>query len=188
MEGKLYKQLQIIREPGYDVITTKKWCMLMPKLPTLFSEREIKNGNAKWVGQTIHRSKVPEGATILPAVWQIRQWAIKTETNQNLQARINIWRWSRIKNGFSSLYTSCEMEFDSILVKLWQLATIAHTQNRLCYWLFFKHQSNARIYIRIPRGCWIDEGNTWDFILKIYRNITKSKKVVYGMNTWQTFL
>jgi hypothetical protein len=54
---------------------------------------QLQNGNF-----TMHRSRVPEGATILPAVWQMRRKRDKDETNQKVQG-------SSLKGDISGLLT-----------------------------------------------------------------------------------
>jgi hypothetical protein len=136
----------------------------------------------------IHRSKVPDGATILPAVWQMRRKRdIKTRQIKKYKARLNI-DGSKMKQGVHYDQTYAPVaSWNSIRTLLIMSALHGWHTRQIDYVLAFPQAPVERdIYMQIPSGFRIDDGETRDFVLKIHRNIYGQKQAGRVWNKYLT--
>jgi len=121
----------------------------------------------------IHKSKVPEGASILPAVWQMkRKREISTGRVKKWKARLNI-DGSRMQHGVHYDQTYAPVaSWNSIRMLLTMTAVHGWHTKQLDYVSAFPQAPVEKpMYMRIPRGFEIDKGDTRDYVLAIERNI-----------------
>ena len=129
----------------------------------------------------IKRSKVPEGATILPAVWQLRRKRnSKTGEIKKYKARLNI-DGSRMKKGIHYDQTYAPVAtWQSIRLVLTMAAVHGWHTKQLDYVLAFPQAPVERdLYMEIPKGVEIeniDSSNTKEYVLKIHKNLYGQKQ------------
>ena len=134
----------------------------------------------EWKGQAnnnnftlMKRSKVPEGATILPAVWQMRRKKdVKTGEIKKYKARLNLDGSRMVKHKHYDLTYAPVVKWYSIRMML-ALALVNnwHTQ-QIDYVLAYPQAPIEReIFMKIPRGMEIGGKNKEDYVLKLHRNI-----------------
>jgi len=133
------------------------------------------------------RCNVPKGATILPAVWQMkRKRDLMTGKVKKYKARLNI-DGSRMRKGrdFELTYApvatwnAIRMVLAMVLINKW------HTV-QLDYVLAFPQAPIERtLYMNIPKGMKMVDGNPDDFVLKVNRNIYGQKQ---AGRVWKKFL
>jgi hypothetical protein len=147
---------------------------------------QLQNGNFT----LIHRSKVPEGATILPAVWQMRRKRdIKTRGIKKYKARLNI-DGSSMKQGVHYDQTYAPVaSWDSIRTLLIMSTLHRWHTKQIDYVLAFPQAPVEReISMQIPRGLEVEGGNTKDFVLQLTEMCTgRNKQGECGTNTSPTF-
>jgi len=150
-------------------------------------EKEWKDqmGNGNFT--ILERSKVPEGAAVLPAVWQMkRKRDIKTRQVKKYKARLNI-DGSRMKHGVHYDQTYAPVaSWNSIRTLLIMSALHKWHTRQIDYVLAFPQAPVEReIYMEIPKGFKIDEGNTKDYVLKLHRNVYGQKQ---ASRVWNKYL
>ena len=139
----------------------------------------------EWDGQAnnknftlMRRSDVPEGATILPAVWQMRRKRdVKTGEIKKYKARLNLDGSRMVKHKHYDLTYAPVVKWYSIRMML-ALALVNnwHTQ-QIDYVLAYPQAPIEReIYMKIPRGMEIGGKDKNDFVLKLHRNIYGQKQ------------
>ncbi|CAJ1959006.1 unnamed protein product [Cylindrotheca closterium] len=137
-------------------------------------EDQINNGNFS----VVHRSQVPEGGTILPAVWQMkRKRDIKTRTIKKYKARLNI-DGSKMQYGkhYDQTYAPVA-SWNSIRTLLVLSALLGWHTRQIDYVLAFPQAPVEReIYMKIPGGFEVSKGNTKDYVLKLHRNVYGGKQ------------
>ena len=135
---------------------------------------QIENGNFT----VIHRSKVPEGATILPAVWQMkRKRDIRTRKVKKYKARLNI-DGSRMQYGkhYDQTYAPVA-SWNSIRTLLILSALFSWHTRQIDYVLAFPQAPVEReIYMKIPAGFKIVNGDTKDYVHQLHRNVYGQKQ------------
>ena len=144
---------------------------------------QMNNGNFT----IIDRIKVPEGAAVLPAVWQMkRKRDIKTRQVKKYKARLNI-DGSRMKHGVHYDQTYAPVaSWNSIRTLLIMSALHKWHTRQIDYVLAFPQAPVERdIYMEIPKGFKIDEGNTKDYVLKLHRNVYGQKQ---ASRVWNKYL
>jgi hypothetical protein len=126
----------------------------------------------------VHRSEVPEGATVLPTVWQMRRKRdIRTRKVKKYKARLNI-DGSRMRHGqhYDQTYAPVA-KWNSIRTLLIMSALHNWHTRQLDYVLAFPQAPVERtIYMNIPKGFQIEDGNTKDYVLKLHRNVYGQKQ------------
>ena len=127
---------------------------------------QLQNGNFS----VIHKTKVPEGATTLPAVWQMRRKRdIRTRKIKKYKARLNI-DGSRMKPGqhYDQTYAPVA-SWNSIRTLLILAALHAWHTTQIDYVLAFPQAPVEReIYMRIPKGFKIEDRKTEDYVLELH--------------------
>jgi hypothetical protein len=145
---------------------------------------QLQNGNFT----LIHRSKVPEGATILPAVGQTkRKRDIKTRGIKKYKARLSIDR-SRMKQGVHYDQTYAPVASWNSIRTLLIMSTLHrwHTK-QIDYVLAFPQAPVEReIFMQILRGLEVEAGNTRDFVLQLHRNVYGQKQAGRVWNKYLT--
>lgn len=145
---------------------------------------QLKNGNFT----VIHRSEVPEGATVLPTVWQMRRKRdIRTRQIKKYKARLNI-DGSKMRQGLHYDQTYAPVaSWNSIRTLLLMSALHGWHTRQIDYVLAFPQAPVEReIYMQIPRGFKIKDGDTKDFVLKVHRNIYGQKQAGRVWNKYLT--
>ena len=141
-------------------------------------EKEIDSQVEMGVYQIIRKDQVPKGATVLPAVWQLRRKRdIRTGEIKKYKARCNIDGSKMIKGEhYEETYapvaswTSIRLLLSLVLLHDW-------TSLQLDYVLAYPQaQQDRDLYMKIPKGCTIQGVDCPDdYILKIKRNIYGKK-------------
>ena len=136
----------------------------------------------------IHKSKVPEGATILPTVWQLRRKRdIKTRNIKKYKARLNL-DGSRMIHGkhYDQSYAPVA-SWNSIRTLLTLTAINGWHTRQLDYVAAFPQAPIEReLYMRIPPGINAGiKGNHKDHVLKLHRNIYGQKQ---AGRVWNKYL
>ncbi len=140
--------------------------------------KEVKDQSDNGNFSIVHKSTVPEGAKILPTVWQMkRKRDIKTRVIKKWKARLNI-DGSRMEKGvhYSGTYAPV-VSWNTIRMLLSLKAVHNWHTRQLDYVLAFPQAPVEKVlYRHIPRGCNIDNGDNKDYVLKVHRNIYGQKQ------------
>ncbi len=135
----------------------------------------------------VHKSTVPKGATVLPAVWQLRRKRdIRTREIKKYKARLNI-DGSRMKQGvhYDESYAPVA-SWSSIRMLL--TLTVFHEWHtkQLDYVAAFPQAPVEReLYMKIPAGVKVAGGENKDFVLKLHRNMYGQKN---AGRVWNDYL
>jgi hypothetical protein len=145
---------------------------------------QFENGNFT----VIRRSEVPEGQTILPAVWQMRRKRdARTGKIKKYKARLNI-DGSRMRHGehYNETYSPVA-SWNSVRMLLTMTAVHGwHTKQIDFVQAFAQAPVEKTLYMRIPAGVTIEgNGNPKDYVLKIHRNIYGQKQ---AGRVWNKYL
>jgi len=145
---------------------------------------QFENGNFT----VILRSEVPNGCTILPAVWQMRRKRdARTGRIKKYKARLNI-DGSRMKYGehYNETYSpvaswnSVRMLLTMTSVHGWHTKQIDFVQ------AFAQAPVEKTLYMKVPAGVKIEGGgDAKDYVLKIHRNIYGQKQ---AGRVWNKYL
>jgi len=144
---------------------------------------QLQNGNFT----VVHRSEVREGVPVLPAVWQMkRKRDIRTRQIKKYKARLNI-DGSRMKYGQHYDQTYAPVASWNSIRTLLILSALHNWHTRqIDYVLAFPQAPVEReIYMEIPRGFSIREGNTKDYVLRLHRNVYGQKQ---SSRVWYKYL
>ena len=114
----------------------------------------------------IPKSELPQGAKVLPAVWQLqRKRDIKTRKIKKYKARLNV-DGSRMQKGV-------HYEQSYAPVASWNSMTAVHGWHtkQLDYVAAFPQAPIEReLYMKVPRGVEVEGGNSDDHVLKLHKN------------------
>jgi hypothetical protein len=145
---------------------------------------QFENGNFT----VIHKSQVPKGQVILPAVWQMRRKRdVMTGAIKKYKARLNI-DGSRMRHGVHydetyapvASWNSVRMLLTLTVVHGWHTKQIDYVQ------AFAQAPVEKTLYMKIPAGVELEKGeNTKDYVLKIHRNIYGQKQ---AGRVWNKYL
>ena len=134
---------------------------------------QFNNGNFT----IVHRSEVPEGATVLPAVWQMkRKRDIMTRQIKKYKARLNL-DGSKMKQGqhYDQTYAPVAT-WNSIRTMLILAAYDGWYTRQIDYVLAFPQAPIDReIFMKVPAGFTVVDGNNKDYVLKLHRNVYGGK-------------
>ena len=150
-------------------------------------EKEIKDQMENINFILLHKSKVPQGATILNAVWQMkRKRDIRTGQITKYKARLNIDGLRMVKGRDYDLMYAPVATWNAIrLVLTMVLLNQWHTVQLDYVLAFIQAPINRELYMRIPTGMQVPNGNKSDYVLQLKRNIYgQNKLLVTGKNTW----
>ena len=144
---------------------------------------QSRNGNFS----IVERKTIPKDKTILSAVWQMRRKRdIKTREIKKYKARLNI-DGSKMTKGkdYDDTYAPVATWRTIRLILSLAAAHNWHTR-QLDYVLAFPQAPVEReLYMEIPKGFKINEGNPEDYLLKIHRNIYGQKQ---AGRVWNQYL
>ena len=135
---------------------------------------QFENGNFSLV----HKSELPKGATVLPAVWQMkRKRCIRTRDIKKWKARLNI-DGSRMRAGIHYDQTYSPVASWNSIRTLLILSAVNNWHTRqLDFVLAFTQAPVERdIYMKIPKGFEIEDGSTNDYVLQLHRNVYGQKQ------------
>ena len=144
---------------------------------------QTKNGNFS----IVERDSIPKGKTILNAVWQMRRKRdIKTRKIKKYKARLNI-DGSKMRKGIDYDDTYAPVATWRTIRLILSLAAAHNWHTRqLDYVLAFPQAPVEReLYMEIPKGFDVSEGNPKDYLLKIHRNIYGQKQ---AGRVWNQYL
>ena len=144
---------------------------------------QYENGNFS----IVPRSKVPEGATILPTVWQMkRKRDIKTREVKKYKARLNI-DGSRMQQGVHYDQTYAPVaSWKSIRLLLTMVAKCGWHSRQLDYVLAFPQAPvEKELYMKIPKGFKMNIPAGEEHVLKVHRNIYGQKQ---AGRVWNQYL
>ena len=137
--------------------------------------------------ELVHRSTIPQDAIILPAVWQLRRKRhLDTGKIKKYKVRINIDGSRMIKNKhYDQTYAPVASR---AMIRL--IMTIAAVNkwptNQLDYVLAFPQAPIERdLYISIPAGYQIQNGNNKYYALKLHKNLYGQKQ---AGRVWNEYL
>jgi len=134
------------------------------------------------------RTEVPEGATVLPTVWQIRRKRdIKTRSVKKYKARLNI-DGSRMKQGqhYDQTYAPVA-SWNSIRTLLIMSALNNWHTRQIDYVLAFPQAPVERqIFMEIPKGFQVEGENSKDYVLELHRNVYGQKQAGRVWNKYLT--
>ena len=146
---------------------------------------QFENGNFT----IIHRSEVPQGETVLPAVWQMkRKRDAKTGAIKKYKARLNI-DGSRMRHGIHydetyspvASWNSVRMLLTLTAVHNWHTKQIDYVQ------AFAQAPVERTLYMKVPAGIEVENGaNAKDYVLRIHRNIYGQKQAGRVWNKYLT--
>ena len=135
----------------------------------------------------VHKSEVPKDATILPAVWQLRRKRdIKTRKIKKYKARLNI-DGSRMQKGihYDESYAPVA-SWNSIRMLLTLTAVHGWHTKQLDYVAAFPQAPVEReLYMKIPAGVDVTNGNAKDHVLKLHKNTYGQKN---AGRVWNKYL
>jgi Reverse transcriptase (RNA-dependent DNA polymerase) len=136
----------------------------------------------------VHRSEVPDGQLVLPAVWQMRRKRdAKTGSIKKYKARLNI-DGSRMKKGehYDMTYSPVA-SWNSVRMLLTLTALHGwHTKQIDFVQAFSQAPIEKTLYMKVLAGVELEDGSDFrDYVLKLHRNIYGQKQVG---RVWNQFL
>ena len=144
---------------------------------------QLKNGNFT----IVPRSSIPPNQRVFPAVWQMRRKRdIKTQEIKKYKARLNL-DGSRMRYGedYEETYAPVT-SWRSIRLILTMVALHRWKTLQLDYVLAFPQAPVEReLYMAVPKGYTLDEGNPTDYALHIHKNIYGQKQ---AGRVWNQYL
>jgi len=135
---------------------------------------QVANGNFT----KVLRSEVPQGATVLHAVWQMkRKRVIKSGKVKKYKARLNLDGSRMIKGKHYELtYSPLGRWFSVRLLIVLSIVNNWHTTH-IDYVLVYPQAPIEReIFMEIPRGMKLKGGRKEDYVPKLHRNIYGQKQ------------
>jgi hypothetical protein len=135
---------------------------------------QMENGNFSIILKIL----VPLGEKILPTVWQMkRKRDIKTRQIKKYKARLNI-DGSRMEKGVHYWDTYAPVaSWNSIRLILAMTALHGWSTTQLDFVLAFPQAPVERVlYMSIPKGFEIEDGNTRDYVLQLHKNVYGQKQ------------
>jgi hypothetical protein len=183
-----YNQIRLEQDPLYaykatsDPDTMYLHQAMQEKDADQFKAAMIKEVNDQMKGKvfsTIPISEVPEGKTILPAVWQMRRKRdIKTKEIKKYKARLNIDGSRMIKGQHYDETYAPVASWKFIRLLLIMVAKYGWYSRQLDYVLAFPQAPVEReIYMKIPKGFkQTTPKGSEEQVLKIHRNIYGQKQ------------
>jgi len=137
-------------------------------------DKELKDQLEHGNFTVVHKSTVPEGATVLPTVWAMRRKR-KQDTGEihkckgrlnvdgsNQQRGINFWET------FAPVATWASIRFILVLTLIhnWKTRQIDYVQAYT--------QADApldNLYVKVPRGVEVEDGKREDYVMKVNKNV-----------------
>ena len=140
-------------------------------------EKEVRDQMDNGNFTIIRRTQVPEGATILPMVWQMRRKRdIKTRQVKKWKARLNIDGSKMKKNIHYDQTYAPVASWNSIRMLLNLTAIHGWHTKQLDYVLAYPQAPiDTELYLDIPKGFEITGGKPGDYVLKLHKNVYGGK-------------
>ena len=125
----------------------------------------------------VYKNAVPQGATILPSVWQLRRKRhIKTGAIKRNKARINVDGSRMIHNVHYTKTYAPVASWATIRLILTIALLMKWPTRQLDNKLAFPQAPIERpLFMKIPKGYDIDDGNISDYVLKLNKNMYGQK-------------
>jgi len=135
----------------------------------------------------VHKNKVPQGKSILPAVWQMkRKRDIRTQTVKKYKARLNIDGSKMIKGVHYNETYAPVASWNSIRIMLALVAAYEWHTQQIDYVLAFPQAPvEKEIYMKVPKGFKITGKNSEDYVLKLNQNVYGQKQ---AGRVWNKYL
>ena len=149
--------------------------------------KEVKDQTENGNFSIVDRKSVPKDKTILKAVWQMRRKRdIKTQEIKKYKARLNI-DGSKMAKGIDYDDTYAPVATWRTIRLILSLASVHNWHTRqLDYVLAFPQAPVEReLYMEVPKGFVVNEGDPRDYLLKIHRNIYGQKQ---AGRVWNQYL
>ena len=150
-------------------------------------KKEVRDQAANGNFSVIKKSDIPEGKRILKSVWQMRRKRdIITRKVKKYKARLNV-DGSKMIQGIDYDETYAPVASWRTIRMILTMAIMHKWHTRqLDYVLAFPQAPVDReLYMDIPKGLDIDQGNSSDYALKIHRNIYGQKQ---AGRVWNRYL
>lgn len=151
-------------------------------------KKEIDDQFANGNFTVVHKSKVPKGQIVLPAVWQMRRKRdVRTGKIKKYKARLNI-DGSRMRQGehYDQTYSPVA-SWNSVRMLLTMTAVHGwHTKQIDFVQAFAQAPVERTLYMKVPAGITLEDGaDQKDYVLMIHRNIYGQKQ---AGRVWNKFL
>ena len=149
--------------------------------------KEVETHLDKGNFSVIHKSMVPKGSKILPMVWQMkRKRDIKTGKIKKHKARLNV-DGSKTTHGIHYHKTYAPVaSWNSIRMLL--ILSIVHGwyTKQVNYVLAYPQvPAEKPLYMKIPKGMEVREGNNEDYVLMLHQNVYGQKN---AGRVWNKYL
>ena len=138
---------------------------------TMKQEIDLQMANGNF--EIVHKSKVPQDATIIPAVWQMRQKRnLTTRAVKKYKARLNVDRSRQVKGrDYQHTYTPVA-SWPAIRLLMVLTAIYSWHTVQLDYVSAYPQAPVERtLYMKIPKGCQISGGTSKDHVLRLKKNV-----------------
>ena len=155
-----------------------------------FKEAMVKEMNAQLTSKTLellHKSQVPQGATILPAVWQMkRKRRIHTREIYKWKARLNI-DGSRMvfKRDYDQTYAPVATWGSIRLLLIMTLIHSWHTVQLDYVSAFPQAPVERALYMHVPKGFEVEGAEPGEYVFKLNRNLYGQKQ---AGRVWNKYL
>jgi hypothetical protein len=141
---------------------------------------QFENGNFA----VMHKSKLPKGAAVLPAAWQMkRKRDTKTQRAKKHKAHLNI-DGSRMKKGIHHDETHAPVaSWNSIRLPLTMTAVHKwHTKQLDFASAFPQVPADRDIHMKIPKGFELDQGDPTNHVPQLHKNVHGQKQAGRAWN------
>lgn len=141
-------------------------------------DKELNDNIEKGNIELIHKSQVPEGASILRAVWQLRRKRhILTQEVKKWKARINV-DGSQMIYGLHYDKTYAPVAKWSLIRLVLIISLLQEWPTRqLDYTLAFPQAPIERdLYMKVPAGYNVENGNKNDYVFRLNKNLYGQKQ------------
>jgi len=139
--------------------------------------KEVETRANNWT--ITHKSQVPEGATVLPAVWSMkRKRRIATNEVYKWKARLNIDGSKQVK-GVNYWETYAPVASWPTIRTILMLVIAKGWHTRQIDYVLAYTQADVELdnlYMKIPRGFNVPEGPNEEYVLKINKNVYGQKQ------------
>ena len=150
-------------------------------------EQEVRTHLEKGHISVVPTSKVPEGARILPCVWQLRRKRdIATRTIKKWKARLNV-DGSRMRHGIDydetyapvATWASIRLSLIFSIIYKWPSRQIDYVQ------AFPQAPIQRELFVKIPAGYEIENEDKSKFALQVHKNLYGQKQ---AGRVWNSYL
>ena len=137
--------------------------------------------------ELVHKSTIPQDATVLPSVWQLRRKRhLSTGKIKKYKVRINVDGSKQIKSKHYDLTYAPVASWSIIRLIITIAAVKKWPSKQLDYVLAFPQAPIERdLYMKIPKGYQVQDANSKDYVLKLNNNLYGQKQ---AGRVWNQFL